>query len=113
MKNLFVTLFAMMLSGTACICKAQTVIQVKYSSDSTLTVAITDSLSADLIVYKTSSPDSAGSNNGVWFFCSFGTDAQKRILVVDPTASPQLNIFYTTNISAAGWINLAKQYLMN
>ena len=113
MKKLIPFLLALALCGSFYSVKAQTLIQVKYATDADVILYVTDSLSADVIAYQLTSADSATGNTGLWYFTAFANEAGKRIFYASTSSAAQLNVFFTSNPQAAGWINTSKSSLMN
>jgi len=113
MKKIYSFFLALVFCGLSLIGKSQTVIEVKYATDADVLLFATDSLSADVIVYQYSSADSATGNTGRWYFTAFANEASKRVFYVGTSSAAQLNIFFTSNPQAAGWINTSKSSLMN
>ncbi len=67
---------------------------------------------ADLIVYKESVASRATGNEGVWYFESVKSRADKSIYFESVASRADLKICFTDVKSRAGWKNSAKKSLM-
>ena len=67
---------------------------------------------ADLLVYKESVASRATGNEGVWYFESVKSRADKSIYFESVASRADLKICFTDVKSRAGWKNSAKKSLM-
>jgi hypothetical protein len=67
---------------------------------------------ADLIVYKCDYSSDAQGNEGLWYFCEYRSDADKKIFFVDYRSDADLKIFFAEYRSDAGWQNTEKKHIM-
>lgn len=69
---------------------------------------------ADLVVYKANSPVYPGvnQNEGIWYFVSTPTIANKTIYYVETPTIADLQIYFTEVPTIAGWRNPNKRQLM-
>ena len=114
MKITFTFLLGLSFTFLSINTDAQSVYRVKFESEANVKVLLVpDSLSADLVVYQVSSAGLAGTNNGVWYIAGFPDAVTKNIFFVSNVSDADIKVFYTSNQSAAGWINTSKQSLLN
>ncbi len=102
------------MSMTFCIeLSAQKVYVTEYNSHADIKVFVSKSPgNADLFVYKTDRADSAGENNGVWFFSEEKDKTFKKIYFVNYPSRADLIIHFVDDKSLAGWKNEAKKYVI-
>lgn len=115
MKSL--TLVLMLLSlFWASEMKAQIVYETQYQTTANVIVYVTDiSTIADLIVYKAPFQIYPGvnENEGIWYFTSYQTIANKIIYFTQYQTIADLIICYTDIPTVAGWQNPYKKKLMD
>lgn len=114
MKSLAPVLVLSLLFCTN-IMKAQTVYETQYETVADVSVYVTDFTSiADLIVYKAPNQTYPGvnKNEGIWYFTSYQTIADKVVYFTQYQTVADLIIAYTNNPNLAGWKNPSKKKLM-
>jgi hypothetical protein len=93
--------------------QAQKIFETEYYSHADLKIFVTKSAeNADLLVYRVDREDSAGENNGLWFFSESKDKAIKKVYFVKYPNRADLIIYFVNNKSEAGWKNEDKKYLM-
>lgn len=114
MKKFFPYILTVVISGCTLL-KAQTICSVKFPAEADVKVYVAHGSGAnpDLVVYKVGTADSAGTNNGLWYFTTLSSAAQKKIYFDMDSTDADMKIQFTNTIGNAGWLNSSKTPLMN
>ena len=67
---------------------------------------------ADLVVYETKYKSEATDNSGVWYFCKYKSDADRKIYFCDYKSDADIVIYFSKYKSDAGWKKNEKKHLM-